>query len=354
MKLITICKELLFDIMTDAGQKERYLAIENGDVTNDETPFITVIVDGGWSHRSHGHRYDANFGVSCVIVLRTKKLLHLDIRNKYCAMCEYLKKTSQNPTIVALKTGMAVHGDSSVHKRLNGMVPYGRNIEKIECANHVTKNYTKALLKILVTASIRNALIRLIIKRLTRGARSAFIYNAKHGQNSSSLREDLRNRPFHVSGVHENCKSYFCKTKVNKGSLDNNRLQALHYVQKCLKPVLRKAHQLISNKTSNLAEKVMSLNDKFVGGKKSPPSTVKRFGQTRLNSLSSTRKCLFGTNKLKNRNKVDVRQQDHGRFCQTLDMDLEELEKEANDLMKFLQVTVDKRSEIEEKTRMSK
>lgn len=78
--------------MIDAGQKERSLAIENGDVTSDGTPFITVVVDGGWSHRSHGHRYDAKSGVSCVTGLRTKKLLHLDIRNKYCAMYEYLKK----------------------------------------------------------------------------------------------------------------------------------------------------------------------------------------------------------------------------------------------------------------------
>lgn len=50
----------------------------------------TVIVDGGWSHRSHGHRYTANSGVACVIGLQTKKLLYVGIRNKYCYMCQYL------------------------------------------------------------------------------------------------------------------------------------------------------------------------------------------------------------------------------------------------------------------------
>ncbi|KAF2879380.1 hypothetical protein ILUMI_26793 [Ignelater luminosus] len=223
-------------------------AIENDDVTSDGTPFITVIVDGGWSHQSHGHRYDANSGVSCV-----------------------------------------TDGNSSVHKRLNKMVPYGLNIEKIECANHVIKNYTKALFKIQgIPASIQSASTRPIIKRFT---------HAEHEKNLLSLREDLRNEPFHVFGVHENCKSYFCF--ANDGSLNGH-------------------------------EK---------GGKKNP---TKWLNQTK--KTVSTRKCLFGTNKLKDRKKIDVRgQEDYGEFCQELDMNSEELEKRANDLMKSLQVTINKK-----------
>jgi hypothetical protein len=48
--------------MTAAGQEERRLAIERGDVI-DGVPFTTVIVDGGWSKRSYGHGFNASSGV---------------------------------------------------------------------------------------------------------------------------------------------------------------------------------------------------------------------------------------------------------------------------------------------------
>lgn len=83
-------KSVLSEAIINAGIEEKHLAIKNGDITDTVIPYITVTVDGGWSHRSHGHRYTANSGVSCVIGSRTKKLLY--VRNKYCYMCQYLMK----------------------------------------------------------------------------------------------------------------------------------------------------------------------------------------------------------------------------------------------------------------------
>lgn len=88
-------KSVLTDAIVNAGNEERQLAIQNGDVTDTGIPYITVIVDGGWSHRSHGHHYTANSGVACVIGLRTKKLLYVGVRNKYCYMCQYLLKNNK-------------------------------------------------------------------------------------------------------------------------------------------------------------------------------------------------------------------------------------------------------------------
>jgi hypothetical protein len=85
-----VWKEILYDSMIDAGKPEKPLALTHDDVTKDGPPFITVVVDGGWSHRNYGHRYASNSGVACVIDVKTKKLLHLGVRNKYCAMCMYL------------------------------------------------------------------------------------------------------------------------------------------------------------------------------------------------------------------------------------------------------------------------
>ena len=50
-------------------------------------PAITVIVDGGWSKRSHRHTYNASSGVTIIIRKETGKLLFFGVRNKYCTAC---------------------------------------------------------------------------------------------------------------------------------------------------------------------------------------------------------------------------------------------------------------------------
>lgn len=226
-------------------------------------------------------------------------------------------------------------GDSSVHKKLQEMVPYGRQIEKIECANHVIKNYTKTLMKVQgVSRSVRKVVTRQVVNRLVKGARAAIIHHSKNGRNPEHLREDLKNGPFHVLGVHKSCKKYFCTSTAEDTILVGDKLQALNYIQECLKPVIRKAHQLITNSTSNYAENFMSLVAKFAGGKqvnrckrggytirahgagldyqmgpmwhykamkiavgRSPSIAIKRRAYKIRNRLQSTRKSLFGVNR---------------------------------------------------------
>ena len=54
----------LLKSMAEAGREEKELAISRGDY-HEGVPAITVIVDGGWSKRSHKHSYNANSGVHC-------------------------------------------------------------------------------------------------------------------------------------------------------------------------------------------------------------------------------------------------------------------------------------------------
>ena len=53
--------------MIEAGKQEKKLAEENGDY-HQGVPSITVIVDGGWSKRSHKHSYNAKSGVGIIIL----------------------------------------------------------------------------------------------------------------------------------------------------------------------------------------------------------------------------------------------------------------------------------------------
>lgn len=55
-------EEKLDDYMRANGAREKSLAIEKGKM-EDGVPYITVIVDGGWSKRSYGHAYNASSGV---------------------------------------------------------------------------------------------------------------------------------------------------------------------------------------------------------------------------------------------------------------------------------------------------
>jgi hypothetical protein len=52
-------------MIVEAGREERRLAEARGDLHND-VPAITVIVDGGWSKRSHKHSYNAKSGVAVI------------------------------------------------------------------------------------------------------------------------------------------------------------------------------------------------------------------------------------------------------------------------------------------------
>ncbi len=55
-------KDALHSSIAEAGQEERNIAEEKGSF-HEGVPAITVIVDGGWSKRSHKHSYNAKSGV---------------------------------------------------------------------------------------------------------------------------------------------------------------------------------------------------------------------------------------------------------------------------------------------------
>ena len=56
----------LQEFMAMAGQEEKWLAEERQSY-HEGIPAITVIVDRGWSKRSHKHTYNAKSGVAIII-----------------------------------------------------------------------------------------------------------------------------------------------------------------------------------------------------------------------------------------------------------------------------------------------
>ena len=92
----TVFEQLVGDSLVAAGKEEKELAIAHGRYHNG-VPAITVVVDGGWSKRSHKHSYNAKSGVGVIFGAATKKLLFIGVRNKYCSICAISEQKNSPP-----------------------------------------------------------------------------------------------------------------------------------------------------------------------------------------------------------------------------------------------------------------
>lgn len=144
----------LHESMLEAGREERRLAIERQGY-HEGVPAITVIVDGGWSKRSHRHSYNARSGVGIIIGYHTQKILHIGVRNKECTACtrgikDHVCFRNWNESSSAMETDIILEGfrraerdhgvryitfigdgDSSVYQTLIAEVPgWGRAIKR--------------------------------------------------------------------------------------------------------------------------------------------------------------------------------------------------------------------------------
>lgn len=289
-------------------------------------------------------------------------------------------------------------GDSSVFYNLKTRVSYGRSVKKVECANHAIKNYTKRLYVLRKESSIlKTTFTPNIIKRLKTAARGAIIHNAENG-NVLSLKEDLRNGPNHVFGDHSQCKPYFCTKNGEAMDLPKKFKQACEKSRFCLRPLLEKSSQIITNRTSNAAENYMALVAKFTGGKqvnrgkrgsftyrtaaagldfqmgpswhykvmktvlkKSPANIVRRTGENKEKRRASCRKTLFqsrnGRN-LKNRMTYNARREknkkggcDYGEHAMKLDVEEMELDQMKKDKIKEMCLDKEEIARLEVETR---
>ena len=204
-----------------------------------------MVVDAGWSKRSHKHTYNANSGVGVIFGNATRRLLFIGVRNKYCSVCSIdvrkgeevrhhhcFKNWSGSSTameadiiVEGFNLSESMHGlryikligdgDSSVHHNIITSVPYGRYVEKIECANHAVKCYHSRLANIVKdnpSFGGHGKLTKDIIRNITQGARKAITAHSRT-RDVEALRHDLRNGPRHYFGDHSRCNPTHCKKK---------------------------------------------------------------------------------------------------------------------------------------------
>lgn len=66
-----IVHDTAWEEMQKAGEEEKRIALDCGDIDTDGIPMITVVADGQWSKRSYKTKYDASSGVVSYINLNS-------------------------------------------------------------------------------------------------------------------------------------------------------------------------------------------------------------------------------------------------------------------------------------------
>lgn len=284
---------LLLEQMQQNAENEKAFAIEAGQL-EDGVPFITVIADGGWAKRSYGHSYSSLSGVACIIGARTKKILYLGIRNKFCFACTTSSKkhecfknfkgssTSMEQDIIVAGFNSSEKdyglrykyligdGDSSVYARIIEKVTYGRNVLKMECANHVTRAFTAGLYKLTKDCATYDIIVRKMLKNKIPHLKNHIRAILASKKPEEYIRSSVKIAPFHVFGDHSKCDGIVCKQEgrdKNIELLQNSNLWET--IQVHVNRVASKADRLTGNVTTNFAERYMSMVAKFTGGKRS-------------------------------------------------------------------------------------
>lgn len=151
-------------------------------------------------------------------------------------------------------------GDSSVLKRLRIAKPYGSDImiKKVECTNHLLRNYINKLRDIANKRKNSNGdripgcfriLLQNNLLRLRYAVTEAIRFRKhetgiiSYEEKLARLKADVINGPNHVFGDHDNCSQYFCQ-RQKKGKIKLFFfLYTLFRLLKCSRSVDKKIRQ---------------------------------------------------------------------------------------------------------------
>ncbi|KMQ88744.1 hypothetical protein RF55_11711 [Lasius niger] len=318
-KLVNDFEKTATENMKMAGEVEKQLALEKNDVING-IPYITVIADGSWMKRSYGNAYDSLSGVGAIIGYRTKKILFVGVRNKFCTICDVAERngieprdhkcyknfdrnassTSMESDAIAegFKSSLEMHGmiyrtiiadgDSSVYQTIVDSRPYREqmvNVKKIECTNHLLRNLCKKLRAVAETTQqkthrkrgfvqLRNVVKNNILK-IRREVIEAIDLRREEKQpdhyKAIELQKDILNIPSHIFGEHKRCKERgrICDLdETNKNYVPFLKLHGLYQkVESAIIYLSAYSDSLLLKFTNNPAESFNSIICKEIGGK---------------------------------------------------------------------------------------
>ncbi|KAJ8882654.1 hypothetical protein PR048_014466, partial [Dryococelus australis] len=291
--------------MEKAAKAEATLARECGDVDKEYFLLVTVVADCTWV------KDPTRISTAAIVGYRTKNVLHLEVRNKYCAICDRKHRESNIPlhkcyknwtgastpmeadgTVVGFTKSVPLHaikyarligdGDSSIHKKRIESLPYGPDFlfEKIECRNQILPNNTNGLRELSLNKNTgtvqQRSKIRQNILRLRSGITKSIQHRKPEGlpRNVSceQLRKDILNCPYRVFGnhTHRSERGYFCNGPKPEESNEGPAIKETGIfteIQSALNRVAHYTNCLIEDVDNNCVEQFNYLVAKTIGEK---------------------------------------------------------------------------------------
>ncbi|GFU13760.1 uncharacterized protein NPIL_38891 [Nephila pilipes] len=292
-----------------AAMEEKHLAVQAGEVGGDGIPMLTVVVDGCWAKRSYRTNYSSLSGAAAIVGFRTKKVLYMAVRNRYCMVCSraaavnklpgkhccsknwHGSSSSMEANIIqeGFQNSVAMYGvkyakvigdgDSNVYKTILDSRPYDElQVEKLECQNHLFRNFCLKLKDIVRDSkagpiTLRKCLGKNIL-RLRKSVISATAQLTKNEVNfdcCSILQKHILNAPYHVFGVHQNCVDSVCSIqRKNDTNWIPDLLQSglLYRIMNVVNNLADNSKSLLFSANNNCVEQFHSIVAKFIGGKR--------------------------------------------------------------------------------------
>ncbi|GBO41369.1 hypothetical protein AVEN_132412-1 [Araneus ventricosus] len=294
--------------MHNAAMEEKRLAIEAGEIDADGIPLLTVVADGSWAKRSYRTNYSSLSGAAAIVGFRTKKVLYLGVRNRYCSVCfkasklkispkkhrccknwsgsssgmeaDIIKEGFQNSiSMYGVKYAKLVaDGDSNVYKMILDSRPYDElQVEKIECHNHLYRNFCNKLKDIVQDRKSgpiahRKQLGKNIL-RMRKAVITATAFYAEYSSKDRAfdLQKCMMNITYHTFGRHDQCIEPFCKKEERKEKdvVDDLRSSGLLFrVMAIMQNLSGHSKSLLFAANNNCVEQFNAIVAKFIGGKR--------------------------------------------------------------------------------------
>ena len=290
------------ETMEKAAEKERKFAIAEGKVSKNAIPIIDVIVDGCYSKRSYRTNYSALSGAGTIIGRRTGEILYYGVRNKYCYTCDRAEKqkvpikehkcfknytgpsTGMESDIIVegFKQSVKIHnliygrlisdGDSSTYSKILQSRPYqheGITVEKIECRNHLLRNFCNKLQQLQTDTRYPISHRKLVCKKTIMSIRSVITKSIAKNKGDECpeiqrLFDDIMLAHYHAFGNHTRCKPYFCQKQGEQENISNDFFLGSLWQRICLliQNIAGHARSLIHDVDSNIVERYHSIIEK--------------------------------------------------------------------------------------------
>lgn len=422
-------EETALQLMCEAAEEEKKIALKAGNVDKDGTPVIKVVCDGSWAKRSYRTNFTSLSGVAAIIGYNTKKVLYMGVKNKYCYICKTAENKGKQPQShtcyknwTESSTGMEAailtegfctslesygliygeiiaDGDSNTFKKIRDSNPYPTiQVKKIECKNHLLRNYTNKLRELSKDRTAGEPIVRKLIANNILRFRTAIDKAVAHRKNSEasmpdkveSLKNDILNSSSHIFGEHKLCATlnYFCNKQgpdQENYVPDLKKTAAYEKVMKIVRNMSLHSKSLIHDVNSNTVEQLFSLLAKLTGGKRVNYcsrrsyltrcylSSIKRNTETPYSAIYKhiskvepgeyikrleakglkLAEQYAGTKKrkIKSKHVKNIQDEYYGRYADNENLTPDEMNIHINDFLKSLKKTEDERKSLEINTR---